>query len=436
MNDTDEEYDFDYQSPDEDADDDPDIENQYYNSKQYKEDDPAQAIEGFEKVVEMEEPAGEWGFKALKQMIKLYFRQGEQEKMMGKYHILLTYVKSAVPRNYSEKSINNLMDLVATGHQPKLLQTFYETTLAALEEAKNDRLWFKAKIKLGKMYLDTEDWQPLHRILKELEASCQSEDGSDDVKKGTQLFEVFSLKFPMLTLQKNTKELKKEYVRALKIKSAIPHPLIMGTIRECGGKMHLSEESWQAAYEDFFEAFKNYDESGSPRRINCLKMLVLANMLMKSKVDPFDAQESKPYKENPEIKAMTDLVRAYQSNDIKDFERILRTNRTNLMDDPFVREYISDLLKNIRTEVLIRLIKPYTCIRIPFISKQLNIEADEVEALLVSCVLDGTVSGQIDQVNQHFYLSPEIDGGERYSALSNWSKQLNKLFTTVSNKLT
>ena len=32
--------------------------------------------------------------------------------------------------------------------QPKLLQTFYETTLAALEEAKNDRLWFKAKIKV------------------------------------------------------------------------------------------------------------------------------------------------------------------------------------------------------------------------------------------------------------------------------------------------
>ena len=54
--------------------------------------------------------------------------------------------------------------------------------------------------------------------------------------------------------------------------------------------------------------------------------------------------------------------------------------------------YGADLLKNIRTEVLIRLIKPYTCIRIPFISKQLNIEADEVEALLVSCVLDGLVN--------------------------------------------
>lgn len=40
---------------------------------------------------------------------------------------------------------------------------------------------------------------------------------------GTQLFEIFSLKFPMLTAQKNTKELKKEYVRALKINSAIPY---------------------------------------------------------------------------------------------------------------------------------------------------------------------------------------------------------------------
>ena len=201
------------------------------------------------------------------------------------------------------------MDIAAAEAKtsPKLLTEFFQTTLSALAEAKNDRLWFKAKMKLGQMYLEAEDFVPLAKILKELELTCQGPDGADDDKKGNELFQVFSLKFPMLTLQKNTKELKKEYVRALKIKSAIPHPLIMGTIRECGGKMHLAEESWNEAYEDFFEAFKNFDESGSHKRINCLKMLVLANMLMKSNVDPFDAQESKPYRENPEIKAMTQL---------------------------------------------------------------------------------------------------------------------------------
>lgn len=39
------------------------------------------------------------------------------------------------------------------------------------------------------------------------------------------------------------------------------------------------------------------------------------------------------------------------------------------MEDTFIREHIEDLLKNIRTQVLIKLIKPYTKIHIPFIAK-------------------------------------------------------------------
>jgi COP9 signalosome complex subunit 2 len=45
----------------------------------------------------------------------------------------------------------------------------------------------------------------------------------------------------------------------------------MGIIRECGGKMHMAERQWAEAATDFFEAFKNYDEAGNPRRIQCLK---------------------------------------------------------------------------------------------------------------------------------------------------------------------
>jgi COP9 signalosome complex subunit 2 len=49
------------------------------------------------------------------------------------------------------------------------------------------------------------------------------------------------------------------------------------------------------------QAFKSYDEAGNARRVQCLKYMVLANMLMESKVDPFDAQEAKPYKQDPEV---------------------------------------------------------------------------------------------------------------------------------------
>ncbi|KAJ9589284.1 hypothetical protein L9F63_017529, partial [Diploptera punctata] len=203
----------------------------------------------------------------------------------------------------------------------------------------------------------------------------------------------------------------------------------------CGGKMHLREGEFEKAHTDFFEAFKNYDESGSPRRTTCLKYLVLANMLMKSGINPFDSQEAKPYKNDPEILAMTNLVSSYQNNDINEFETILKQNRRNIMDDPFIREHIEDLLRNIRTQVLIKLITPYTRIHIPFISKELNIDACEVESLLVSCILDSTIRGRIDQVNQVLELDKQSVCAARYNALDKWTSQLATLHLAVVNKM-
>ena len=51
------------------------------------------------------------------------------------------------------------------------------------------------------------------------------------MKKGTQLLEIYALEIQMYTAQKNNKKLKALYEQSLHIKSAIPHPLIMGVIR-------------------------------------------------------------------------------------------------------------------------------------------------------------------------------------------------------------
>lgn len=76
---------------------------------------------------------GEWGFKALKQMMKIYFKLGDQKQMMKRYHELLTYTKTAVVRNYAEKSINGILDYVSTSSSMDLLQEFYQTTLESLK---------------------------------------------------------------------------------------------------------------------------------------------------------------------------------------------------------------------------------------------------------------------------------------------------------------
>ncbi|XP_055818819.1 COP9 signalosome complex subunit 2-like [Solanum dulcamara] len=431
-----EDYGFEY-SDEEQEEQDVDIENQYYNSKGLVETDPKGALEGFAEVVHMEPEKAEWGFKALKQTVKLYYKLGKFKEMMDSYREMLTYIKSAVTRNYSEKCINGIMDFVAgsASQNFSLLQEFYQTTLKALEEAKNERLWFKTNLKLCKIWFDMGEYGRMSKILKELHKSCKKEDGTDDEKKGTQLLEVYAIEIQMYTETKNNKKLKELYNKALSVKSAIPHPRIMGIIRECGGKMHMAERKWAEAATDFFEAFKNYDEAGNHRRIQCLKYLVLANMLMESEVNPFDGQEAKPYKNDPEILAMTNLIAAYQRNEILEFEKIIKSNRRTIMDDPFIRNYIEDLLRKVRTQVLLKLIKPYTRIRIPFISKELNVPEKDVEDLLVSLILDSRIDGYIDQVNGLLECRDRSKGMKKYTAIDKWNTQLRSLYQTVGNKV-
>jgi len=232
----------------------------------------------------------------------------------------------------------------------------------------------------------------------------------------------------MYTATKNNKKLKELYHKSLEIKSAIPHPRIMGVIRECGGKMHMREKEWEKAHTDFFEAFKNYDEAGSPRRIQCLKYLVLANILMLSEINPFDSTEAKPYKNDSEIVAMTNLVAAYERNDIKAFQKILEENKKTILDDGFIRDYIGDLLRNIRTQVLLKILTPYTRIRIPFISSELNISDKETEDLMVDLILDNKLRGKIDQVNQLLELEENKSSSYwKYRSIDRWVTQLSTL---------
>ncbi|CDQ96330.1 unnamed protein product [Oncorhynchus mykiss] len=91
MCDDEEDYDLEY-SEDSNSEPNVDLENQYYNSKALKEDDPKAALISFQKVLELEGEKGEWGFKALKQMIKMNFklvsiRHYLQKKLSLKYYM-------------------------------------------------------------------------------------------------------------------------------------------------------------------------------------------------------------------------------------------------------------------------------------------------------------------------------------------------------------
>lgn len=434
----DEDYDFDYSDGDE-ADDNgaPDLENMYYIAKSKKEELPEVALEEFKKIVTTEEEKGDWGFKALKQATKLLFNVLRRpDEALETYTQLLTYTRSAVTRNYAEKSINTILDYVGGGTggvNVNILERFYQVTKDALRDAKNERLSAKTNLKLAKLWLDRREFGRLDPVIRELHRA--TEDSEDQQSRGTQLLEIYALEIQMYNETKNYKKLKEIYNATNEVKSAIPHPRIMGVIKECGGKMWMGEHQWNRASEDFFQSFNNYNDAGSPQRIQVLKYLVLANMLTGSEVNPFDSTETKPYKNDPQIMAMTNLVDAYQRREVHTAEKILRENHSTIMGDPFIQLYISDLLRSLRTSYLIDLIKPYTRLELSFLARQLNVTQDEVEEMLIDLILDGKVQGRIDQVGMRLELDRQQNlEKRRYAALEKWTEAIESVCSTVTQK--
>ncbi|CAF3555548.1 unnamed protein product [Fusarium graminearum] len=422
-----------YEEDDDEETGDVDIENKYYNAKQLKLSDPEDAISEFLGIPPLEDEKGEWGFKGIKQAIKLEFKLGQYDKAAEHYAELLTYVKSAVTRNYSEKSINNMLDYIEKGadgpEAVKCMEQFYSLTLQSFQSTNNERLWLKTNIKLAKLLLDRKEYTAVSKKLRELHKTCQREDGSDDPSKGTYSLEIYALEIQMFAETKNNKQLKALYQRALKVKSAVPHPRIMGIIRECGGKMHMSEENWKEAQSDFFESFRNYDEAGSLQRIQVLKYLLLTTMLMKSDINPFDSQETKPYKTDPRISAMTDLVDAYQRDDVHMYEKVLQRNQ-DILDDSFIAENIDEVTRNMRTKGVVKLIAPYTRMKLSWIAKQLKISEPEVQDILGFLIIDGKINGRINQQEGLLEITSDADA-ERIAALQGLTSSISELFGAV-----
>ncbi|KDO26730.1 hypothetical protein SPRG_07895 [Saprolegnia parasitica CBS 223.65] len=468
-----EEYEFEY-SDDDDMGDVQDeesvevrLENQYYVAKGLKEDcapaDAGLAVDAaFAEVLALDQDGESiWGFRALKQLIKWQLRRHRLEAAMGHYEALLKRISTSatITRNMGEKGVNGILDFVSnTPHASStaawsILQEFYEKTLETLQkkETRNERLWFKTNLKLGNVLFEQIEAAPdtakhlrLFQIVKELLASCDALDTDVDdengpnlnVKKDSQLLEVYALQIQLYTAQKDNKKLDELYEKALRVKPGVAHPRIIGVIRECGGKMHMMQEAWDLARSDFFEGFKSYDEAGEPRRLQCLKYLVLANMLSDSKINVFDSQEAKPYENDKAISAMTELTDAFLHNDICTFESILKRHHDNIMGDGFLKQYITNLLKTIRSKVLLQLVKPYQMVHLSHLAAELNgISERDVEELCASLILEGRLVGQIDQIQGRLVLPRrKTESTKTYIALDEWSCKLDRLRGLLNQK--
>ena len=115
------------------------------------------------------------------------------------------------------------------------------------------------------------------------------------MSKGNHLLEVFALEIQACIETKETRRMKQIYNLTQKFSAVIEDPRIVGIIKECGGKMFMSEKRWEAALDEFRASFQCLVESGNSRAQTMLKYVILASILSMTKVDQLSTNEAKIY---------------------------------------------------------------------------------------------------------------------------------------------
>jgi COP9 signalosome complex subunit 2 len=102
--------------------------------------------------------------------------------------------------------------------------------------------------------------------------------------------------------------------------------------------------------------------------------------------------------------------------------------------------HLEGVLHTIRAQVLLLIITPYKSIRLDSLAAQLGggVPVDKVEDLIVELILDGRISGKLDQIHGKLELTGQkssLDvGNARDDALIKWTKTMDQLLTKVMNK--
>jgi len=426
------------------------IENQYYQAEAEARTNPQEALIQYRKCVELvatcesEEGLGDEErtrrFKSLQAIAVLLIKLERESEVIGAVETLLKYI-SEVTRNDSYYALEAVMSKVGDSNMSKVAMQVFNMTLETLKKMPGQQqLWFQTAMKLCKDLLKERFYDRAEELVEECHATLKYKNGKDDLSKGSQLLEIYAVKMEIATMQQDkgdesaAERLKELFKRTSSLVADVNNPKVMSIITECFGKMYGSQGKWAQAYDEFSKAFDFYNTYGDSRLKRVLKYMVISNILSGGEHDVFGARKTKVHEGDPDVNPVVNLMNAFRNDRVKDFQDILRSNRASALSDPFVRNQVQALLLKLRSKYLIKLIVPYQRVQMKWLARELDAKEEETENIVLNLILDGSINGKLDQVNNILDLSPIVDDPFA-KALGNWLDGLRRVRRTLLGRL-
>jgi len=198
--------------------------------------------------------------------------------------------------------------------------------------------------------------------------------------------------------------------RVLAVSSYCP-PNLQAQIDLLSGIYICDERNYSVASSYFIEALEGFTlDKMYVEGCLSLKYLILSKILAK-KWDEISIilknKNTLRHLNDEMIKVLLKIGDICKNRDLKSYNDVLLKHSEQIQTDPFIfahLQYLYDILLN---NNIIKIIEPYSIVKIEFIANILGFEVDVIEKKLRKMILDKVVNGILDHVNQCLIIHEE-----------------------------
>ncbi|GAA5845451.1 hypothetical protein JCM3766R1_006558 [Sporobolomyces carnicolor] len=280
---------------------------------------------------------------------------------------------------------------------PDSRQVRIDATVESAEWAKQDkRIFLKQSLetRLVGLYLDDRQYKPALELITQLLRELKKLDDK------MILTEVHLLESKVHYSLVNMPKAKAALVSARTAANSIYcPPLLQAQLDLQSGVLHAEEKDYKTAYSYFFEAFEGLSSQEDEKSVLALKYMLLCKIMLGLSEDVssiLNGKLAQKYAGN-DTRAMKLVAQAHKDRSLSDFERLLQDHKSELSDDPIIRNHLSSLYDTLLEQNLVRIIEPFSRVEIQHVAELVKQPVREVENKLSQMILDKVFHGILDQ---------------------------------------
>lgn len=368
-------------------------------------------------------------FKAHQGLVVMYFAWQDFPNASYYYSEMLKLVPE-VTINDASKGIEEVLTAAGSADFDTFDNIYRETRTTIAPIAGTKAMLHKFNMKQVHDLYASREYERSLAALEAVHDACKTASGVDDIKSyPAELIQIYALRTQIAFANQDQARLRELFRLTKDLKAPVKEPQSQSILEELWGRCYANDGEWDTAYTHFENAFKDYQtsrEAGKDQQ--CLKFLILANIMLGGKLNPFNSPEAKALKNQAEVKVFNTLRNSFDKNDVTSFTRALEL--INDQNDPFVQFHLKKVIWDFHSKAILNTVRSYRKIKLATLSKNLQIDEKRCQRLVVALILDGKIFGKIDQVKNVLDLSQAggagQGGGTQYQALDTWTRALDR----------